>query len=60
MYLETCQEGIEITYKLLEISDVKSSSERTETCVKIGAEFLEMIFHAHAFTKDFKAQAEVA
>ena len=44
---------MEITYKLLEISDIKNSSERADTCVKIGGEFLEMIFHAHAFSKDF-------
>ena len=45
MFVETCQEGIEIAKGILEVPDIKKSRERSFSIAKIQAEFLEMVFH---------------
>ena len=60
MCVETCQEGIVIAKALVEKPDIKESKERLESIVKLQAEFLEMLFHQYAFTKDFKSQSLIA
>ena len=52
MCIETCQEGIELTKGMLEAPDIKDNKEREASIVKFQAEFLEMVFHQYAFTKD--------
>ena len=45
---------------MLEAPDIKDNKERETSIVKFQAEFLEMVFHQYAFTKDIKAQQETA